>query len=137
MYVDTDAPKMPPLLFNGMEWNWLFRSHLITFRYPFMIRSISVRGLCSFSVHFESVLIFRPWQSYILFGPVPSDSIVSWLPDHGFNIGSRSTSVLHMGRREVLFENRDRYIHKMERIVHGLFSVCVWSVLFKVCSIVV
>ena len=63
-------PKTLPLPFNETERNRLFRSRLIIFRYPFWIRSRSVRIFRPFWIRFNlfpcCAICFSAWQFMIL-----------------------------------------------------------------------
>ena len=62
--------KTLPLPFNETERNRLFRSHLIIFRYPFWIRSRSVRIFPPFWIRLNlfpcCTICFIAWQFMIL-----------------------------------------------------------------------
>ena len=64
------AKKKLPLPFNETEWNGSFRSRLIIFRYPFWIRSKSVRIFRPFWIRFNlfpcCAICFSAWQFMIL-----------------------------------------------------------------------
>ena len=104
----------------------------------------------SHRVHAKSHTYFASRTFLLLFLPTLS-YVVLLYTGHGLNTGSRSTSRLHMSRREPLFEIRDRYmrctsikfncntlvvrickyvvrIRKTERTGHGPFSILAWSV---------
>ena len=62
--------KNLPLPFNETEWNGSFRSRLIIFRHPFLIRSRSVRIFRPFWIRFNlfpcCAICFSAWQFMIL-----------------------------------------------------------------------